>query len=229
MTLPMLVSVPHEGIVIPPEVRDLCLLTPEQIREDSDEGAAEIYALQSEAAAFITTDIARAIVDLNRDESDRTADGVVKTNTSWNVPIYHQPLSKAIVETLLEKYYRPYHRRLAELCAGVKMGLDCHTMAAFGPPTAPDSGARRPHVCLGNAHNTCTQPLFEQLVRCFAQTFGSDNVTINTPFGGGHIVRAHAAERPWAQIELSRAEFMPIHEKHAAVLQTLLAFCRTAL
>ena len=229
MTLPMLISVPHAGLIIPPEVSDLCLLTPRQIREDSDEGAAEIYALQSEAAAFITTNVPRAIVDLNRDESDRTADGVVKTHTIWNIPIYRQPLPKAIVEILLERYYRPYHRRLVELSAGIKMCLDCHTMAAFGPLTAPDPGVERPHVCLGNAHNTCPQPLFKQLVRCFAQTFGRDNVTINTPFGGGHIVRVHAAERPWVQIELSRAEFMPIHDKRAAVVQAIQTFCRTAL
>jgi len=52
VTLPVLISVPHPGLLVPPQVRDLCLLTPDQIREDSDEGAAEIYGLKSEAAAF---------------------------------------------------------------------------------------------------------------------------------------------------------------------------------
>ncbi|MHC4743116.1 MAG: N-formylglutamate amidohydrolase [Planctomycetota bacterium] len=228
MSLPVLISVPHAGLVVPPEVRELCLLTPEQIRADSDDGAAEIYALKSEAAAFIDTDVPRAIVDLNRDESDRTADGVVKTHTIWKVPIYRQPLPEDIVEILLEKYYRPYHRRLRELSAAARICFDCHTMAAFAPPIAPDSGAERPHVCLGNAHNTCPQPLFEQLTRCFAQAFGEDNVTTNDPFAGGHIVRTHAPEKPWVQIELSRAEFMPTGDKHAAVIHALRNFCRTA-
>lgn len=229
MTLPILVSVPHAGLTIPFEVRDLCLLTPEQVCEDGDEGAAEIYALQSEVAAFVTTDIARAIVDMNRAEDDYRRDGIVKTHTCWNIPVYREQLSDVLVETLIERYHRPYHARLAECSAGVKMCFDCHTMAAFGPPTAPDPGVRRPHVCLSNAHNTCPRSLFAQLVRCFADTFGSGDVEVNTPFGGGHIVRAHAAERPWAQIELSRAEFMPIHEKYAAVLKTLQSFCRIAL
>ena len=226
MALPVLISVPHAGLVIPPEVHDLCLLTPEQIRADSDDGAAEIYALQPHVKAFLTTNIARAVLDLNRHESDRQADGVVKTHTIWNVPIYQQPLSEALIDTLLEKYYRPYHRRLAGLCAGVKMCLDCHTMTAFSPPIALDAGVERPHVCLGNAHNTCPQPLFEQLSHCFAQIFGRDNVMVNTPFGGGHLVCAHAAEGPWVQIELSRADFMTTQEKHTAVLQVLQTFCR---
>jgi N-formylglutamate amidohydrolase len=44
---------------------------------DGDEGAAEIYDLKDHAAEFVTTDIARAIVDLNRAEDDRRPDGVV--------------------------------------------------------------------------------------------------------------------------------------------------------
>lgn len=229
MTLPLLISVPHAGLVVPPEVRDICLLTPEQIRHDSDDEAAEIYALQPEVAAFIDTDVPRAIVDLNRDESDRTKDGVVKTHTIWNIPIYSRPLPQDTVEFLLEKYYRPYHRRLRELSADARICFDCHTMAEFAPPIAPDAGAERPHVCLGNAHKNCPQPLFQKLLRSFAQTFGSDNVTVNIPFGGGHIVRTHAAQKPWVQIELSRAHFMPTCNKHAAVARALRTFCEIAL
>lgn len=229
MALPILISVPHAGLTVPEEVRDVCLLTPDQIREDGDEGAAEIYALQSDVAAFVTTDIARAVVDMNRAEDDRRPDGVVKTHTCWNVPVYGRPLSDALIARLIERYYGPYHARLVELSASVRMCFDCHTMAAFGPPSAPDPGCERPHVCLGNAHKTCPESLFEQLLHCFVETFGDGNVTVDKPFGGGHIVRAHAVERPWVQIELSRAEFLPLNEKRAAVFRTLQAFCRMAL
>ena len=39
MKLPILLSVPHAGGKIPPEVADICRLTDKDVREDGDEGA----------------------------------------------------------------------------------------------------------------------------------------------------------------------------------------------
>ena len=67
MKLPFLVSVPHAGLHVPREIQDICLLTPEEIYDDSDGGAAEIYfELEKYVEAFISSNVARAIVDLNR-------------------------------------------------------------------------------------------------------------------------------------------------------------------
>ena len=56
MTLPLLLSAPHAGLIIPPEVQDLCALSKEEIIEDGDEGAAEIFfPLQKEVSALVTT------------------------------------------------------------------------------------------------------------------------------------------------------------------------------
>ena len=82
MNLPFLVSVPHAGLSIPPEVKDICILTEDQIYVDSDCGAAEIYyELEKFVEAFISSDIARAIVDLNRAADDFRKDGIIKTHT----------------------------------------------------------------------------------------------------------------------------------------------------
>jgi formiminoglutamase len=105
--LPLLISVPHGGLRVPDEVTHLCILTPEQIAKDGDVGASEIYAISEEVEAFVTTDVARAFVDLNRAESDRSADGVVKTHTCWNEPVYAAPLLEDDVRQLLTRYHRP--------------------------------------------------------------------------------------------------------------------------
>ena len=76
MTLPIAISLPHAGLHVPAEAAPYCQLTREQLSKDGDEGASEIYALQDEVAEFITTDVARAIVDLNRSPDDRRSDGV---------------------------------------------------------------------------------------------------------------------------------------------------------
>ena len=89
MKLPILLSIPHAGWRIPEEVQDICLLTNKDILADGDAGAAEIYIpLKEKVEAFVTTDIARAIVDMNRAENDFWKDGVIKTHTCWDVPIY---------------------------------------------------------------------------------------------------------------------------------------------
>jgi formiminoglutamase len=228
MKLPLIISVPHAGLTVPEEARDYCALVPEQILSDSDEGAAEIYDLKSEAAAHITTDVARAIVDMNRAEDDRGRDGIVKTHTSYNTPIYRQPVPEDMVEILLERYYRPYHRRLSEYAADAKFGVDCHTMAAVGPPSATDSDCERPNICLSNAHGTCPHDWFEKLVRCFHESFDSE-ISVNHPFKGGYIIRSHSSELPWVQVELSRAPFLQTGEKRERVLQALTLFCRMVL
>jgi N-formylglutamate amidohydrolase len=226
-TLPLLVSVPHVGLWVPPEVRSICCLRHHEILEDGDVAAGEIYwPLESQVAAFVTADVARAIVDLNRAEDDRRADGVVKTHTCWNVPVYRRPLSEDIVRTLLENYYRPYHARLTELAsAAVVLGIDAHTMAAAAPPIDAEPGAERPPVCISNGNGrTSPHASLESLAACFENAFGTP-VARNDPFSGGYIVRSHAAEIPWVQIEISRAPFLPNAEKAERVQQALHEWC----
>jgi N-formylglutamate amidohydrolase len=225
MKLSLLISVPHAGILTPPEVEHISLLTSDQIVTDGDEGAAEIYALEAEVEAFITSHIARAFVDLNRPEHDRNKDGVVKTHTCWNERIYKTPLLENEIELLLENYYRPYHRRLSELGPSVRLGVDCHTMSAKAPPIAANPGEERPPLCLSNAYGTCPDSWFHSLAECLERSF-ERNVSLNHPFKGGHIIRSHSSELPWIQLELSRAPFLNNSEKRARVLEALSKWTR---
>ena len=228
MRLPLIISVPHAGLTVPQEAQDYCVLSPEQILADSDEGAAEIYDLKSEVIAYVTTDVARAIVDLNRAEDDRGRDGIVKTHTCYDARVYRKPVPEDLVEILLERYYRPYHQRLSESAADAKFGVDCHTMAAIGPSCATDSDCERPNICLSNAHGTCSQEWFEKLVHCFKESFDNE-ISVNHPFKGGCIIRSHSSELPWVQVEFSRAPFLQTGEKRERVLQALTLFCQMTL
>ena len=225
MKLPLVVSVPHAGLTVPEEVQSCCTLTPGEILADSDEGAAEIYDLESEVLKYVTTPVARAIVDMNRPENDRGRDGVVKTHTCYGVQVYREPLIEETVEMLLDRYYRPYHRDISELPDNAKLGVDCHTMAAVGPPTAPDTGRDRPRVCLSDASGTCPKDWFEKLVGCFEKSFDCE-ISVNDPFKGGHIIRSHCRELPWVQVELSRAPSLDLAEKRERVFSALALFCR---
>jgi formiminoglutamase len=225
--LPLLLSVPHAGTRVPPEVADDCILGEQDIIRDGDEGAAELYRpLKPDVAAFVTSDIARAIVDLNRAPDDHRKDGVVKTHTCYDVPVYRSFPSEALIRTLLERYYRPYHAHLKELArSGVRIGVDCHTMAAIGPPTGPDPDALRPLACLSNANGTCPQEWIESLAAHLGQGLGIE-VAINEPFKGGYITRHHARELPWLQLELSREQRFSDILKPGRVLSAFRVWCR---
>lgn len=229
MTLPLLLSVPHAGLRVPAQVQELCLLSEAQLARDGDEGAAEIYDLSDEVEACVSADVARAIVDLNRAPDDIRADGVVKTETCFEEPVYREPLDRDTIEVLLRDHYHPYHRRLSEACGPpVRLGIDCHTMLAVGPPIGPGAGLARPRICLGNADGTCEGVWLESLARCLRAEFG-DDVALNDPFRGGYIIRRHSSELPWVQLEMSRAPFATNGEKRRRLLAALRRWCRDCL
>lgn len=228
MKLPILLSVPHAGLVVPPEARPYCRLSIEEIIADGDEQAAEVYALEEHVVEVVRTNIARAIVDMNRPEGDDRPDGIIKTHTCWNVPVYDPSLPAEVGESLIERYHRPYHARLTDTMKrpDLLFAVDGHTMAAIGPPIAPDPGRVRPAICLGDRLGESFPPAWmELMVACFEEVFRLP-VTVNDPFAGGHICRTHASGFPWVQIEFSRGDFATPQEKRSGLLAVLTEFCQ---
>ncbi len=224
MKLPFIISVPHAGLTIPDEVKSICNLTHDEIVQDGDEGARDIYSLADEVEGFVTTDIARAFVDLNRPADDFSKDGVIKTHTCYNIPVYSSGLTKSTVQELLNRYYHPYHQKLTNLSqqATVKLGVDCHTMAAFGPPVGPDPGKTRPLICLSNGEgSTCPDKYLESLAECLKSVFANHKISINKPFKGGYITRSQSRHLPWLQLEFSRTEIITSIEKKSLLLTAL--------
>ena len=224
MKLPFLISVPHAGLHIPQEAQDICILTSEDIYADSDGGAAEVYFdLEKVVEAFCSSDVARAIVDLNRAADDFSKDGVIKTRTCYDVQVYKDYPSQVLIDKLLANYYQPYHQKLESLfdVQKIKVGIDCHTMAAVGPPVGPDAGKERPLVCISNADGTCPDEWLKKLANCFQKVFSNEQVNINLPFKGGYIIRHHSKDLPWLQIELSRTESISNSEKRSGVIEAL--------
>jgi N-formylglutamate deformylase len=223
--LPILLSVPHAGRQVPDRIAANCTLTLEQIVLDGDEQAAEIYDLEDEVAVLVTTKVARAVLDMNRSELDKSKDGVVKTHTCWDVPVWRTALQAADVEKLFVEHHRPYHAALsnAALNKTAWLGIDAHTMSASAPPVAPDPGQLRPSACVSNAWGTCPTAWMEFLTNELSSLLGETR--INDPFSGGHITQVHGTEMPWLQLELSRGGLLSPEEKRAAVLIALTRLC----
>ncbi len=218
-TLPILLSIPHGGMLVPPELKSYIDIPEKYIFEDIDPFSQEIYGLNSRAAKIVSTPFARAFIDMNRATTDMPPDcpdGIVKSKTCFARRIYKNDVlpPPEIVRQLIDKYYIPYHQNLSKGMQSdmVKMGFDCHTMAEKPPPVAPDTTGRRPLINLGDNHGkACPSAITRKLAQAFAEAFGipMKEISINEPFAGGYITREHGqGPKPFVQIEMNRRLYL---------------------
>ena len=225
--LPIIISVPHGGEIIAPEMSNRTLLSRSDIFSDGDPLTREIYDFKREVAYYFETTIARATVDLNRSPDDLppfNRDGVVKSHTVTGKGIYrdNRVPKQDTLRLLLKKYYKPYHEGLAiKSRKPLFCGIDCHTMLERAPSTSQLSGRKRPFICLSNRGDrqgnrakgrrlTCPPEMLRSLGRCLQEQFPEEahNIALNDPFLGGYIVRQHSKHLPWIQIELNRSSYL---------------------
>ena len=219
MTLPILISIPHGGLVMPAEVEGRAVLSAADVFSDGDACTLEIYDVGDAVATLIKSMTARAIVDLNRAPDDLppgNPDGVVKSLTADRRPVYlnGDPPDAALAEMLIERYWRPYHAQLraAAEMPGLQLGLDCHSMADRAPAIASQPGTQRPLFCLSNDEGrTAPASMMAALAAALADAFDVSIAAIglNDPFTGGYITRHHGHHPlPWVQVEMNRALYL---------------------
>ena len=223
--LPVLLSIPHGGTRIPPEVRDKIALSSNAVFNSGAAFTKELYNLKTQVAHVVTTDISSLFVDVNRDPGERPPkypNGVVKSHAKNGLAIYKRGLSPdgLLIDALLKKYYYPYHDRISELIEkrnkAVILGLDCHSIPVGDAAASPDPGQKKPLITLTNGYGE-TSPLeiIQRLAVCFRQIFRlkESEVSINPPDLGSFIIRTYGNEPlPWIQIALNRSLYLkPLH------------------
>jgi len=226
--LPIIVSVPHGGEIIAPEMSDHALLSRRDIFSDGDPLTREIYDFSGSAIHYFETNIARAVIDLNRAPHDvppGNRDGVVKSHTVTGKDIYRKNRipSNDTRRRLLKKYHTPYHEGLGKKSkqSGLFCGIDCHTMLDRAPVISSEHGSKRPFLCLSNRGDhrgnrvrgrrlTCPPEMIRSLAHFLIQHFPeeADSIVLNEPFKGGYIVQRHSRHLPWIQIELNRRSYL---------------------
>ena len=223
---PFLFSIPHGGVSVPPEVRGLVNLSRKEIVFNSDPHTRLLYGFDDAAEALVDFEVSRIFVDTNRapyEYPPRAQDGVIKVITQDGTPVYRKGLApgRDLIGTLLQKYYFPFHNRLADVIdtRHVEVAFDCHSMLPKAPPVRMDAGRPRPLFCLSNRGDrfgkplrkgglvTCPPEWLSALARSFQAEFdGEGRVAMNDPFRGGFITVAHhqRTRTPWIQIEINR-------------------------
>jgi formiminoglutamase len=236
MRVPLLVSVPHGGWKVPSELENTWALSTADAFHDGDPLTARIYDFGERVTVQLVMEYYRAVVDLNRAPDDiapANPDGVIKSHTCYNVEVYRPGAlpDEELKRLLLDRYYFPYHRALSGAMArdDVRMGVDCHSMAAVSPPIEKDAGTPRPLICLGNLGDaagevcepfgriTCPPEMILFVAEEFTRVFAHEDVdievpavaTANVPFSGGYITQTlGTGSPPFFQIEMSRALYL---------------------
>jgi N-formylglutamate amidohydrolase len=226
MTLPFVVSIPHCGRDVPPEIRRQMALGDRQIIESVDFGTFEIFG-RLPAAAVVHARWSRLVADLNRRADNRSDKGVIALTDYHGRTVFKpgEEPGDAVIDQRVALYHAPYYHRLARAMARVpfRVLLDGHSLNGIGPSDAPDAGQRRKDVILSNNGDasgrpgpgrgpaTCPADLLAALAEAFAHQGFS--VSLNAPYKGGNIINHYGpaliqAEKAAIQIEMNQDLYM---------------------
>ncbi|MDG5785857.1 N-formylglutamate amidohydrolase [Evansella sp. AB-P1] len=155
--LPIVISVPHGGMEIPSNLLSKFLMNEKELLLDSDTWTKDLFNFQKEVEEYIDTDIARIVIDMNRDPNDLpplNPDGVVKTVAVSGKSVWNSPfgLAREEINILMKDFYIPYHKklRIASMNPNTALGIDCHSMLDIGPSKNGIVWEKRPLFCISN-------------------------------------------------------------------------------
>ncbi len=219
---PLLVSLPHDGSIIPTDLAAR-LLPPARRAPDTDWHVSRLYAFARElGASMLVPSYSRYVVDLNRPRDDTSL--YPGQNTTGLCPIVQfsgeavyqageEPQPEEIAERVAT-YWQPYHDALAGEIARLRslhgrvVVWEGHSIRSVVPFLFD---GRLPDVNLGTANGaSCTPALQQRLERVLAAQSEYTHVT-NGRFKGGHITRHYGrpAEGVDAvQLELAQCNYM---------------------
>jgi N-formylglutamate deformylase len=226
-TSPVILHVPHASRTIPPHIRAQLLIDDAtldaELDEATDTGTDLIATLGADHARtppwIVKNALSRLVIDPERfpDASEPAAAhgrGAVYTRTCDGRRLRDEPF--ADTETLLDEYFRPYARAVAELvtdritACGQAVIIDVHSYPER-PSGFENPAAVRPALCIG------TDPLHTPnwLTSATRHAFlPLEEIAENTPYTGcyvpldryGHDERVSAV-----MIELRRDTYLPDH------------------
>jgi N-formylglutamate deformylase len=199
-TAPLLLSLPHVGTDIPPELRPP--LVPRALGlEDTDWHLGEVYAFARElGASILVPRCSRYVIDLNRPPTNTPMYAgannteLVPTRFFSGEPLYRdgREPDRREIESRREIYWRPYHAAMISELArlrgehGHAILWDGHSIRAEVPWLFD---GRLPDLNLGTAGGaSCAPSLRDRLMAVLAAQTVFSHVT-DGRFKGGYITR----------------------------------------
>lgn len=219
--LPLLISMPHPGILLTPAV-EAGLVEEALERPDTDWHIPLLYDFAAEmGASILEANYSRYVIDLNRPEDDAplyasATTGLYPATLFDGDPLYRPGLAPSAEERAryLEEIWRPYHQTLAGELARLKaefgyaLLFDAHSIRSCVPRLFD---GLLPDFNLGtNAGASCAPQLAERLQAVCAGARDYSHV-LNGRFKGGFITRHYGQPEQQVhavQLELAQCTYM---------------------
>lgn len=197
---PLIVSIPHAGMIIPDEISGLISL--DLARRDADYHVDRLYAFAAAlGATIIHSRISRTVIDLNRDPLGQSLyPGQATTGLCSDVTFDGEPLYEsgaepdaAEIERRRAAYFDPYHaalREQIERLSGFHPAIvlyDAHSIRSHVPRLFD---GELPQFNIGSYDGaSCAAALTDAI----AADCGQDSHVVNGRFKGGWITRQYGA------------------------------------
>ncbi|HBH29920.1 MAG: N-formylglutamate amidohydrolase [Desulfofustis sp. PB-SRB1] len=232
--LPILYSIPHAGRDYP---EDFGSALPLEILRRAEDAYVDLLLDKApdQGITLLTALFPRAYLDVNRDEDDldpelftpgiiaapgpksRLGIGLIRRVVTPEYRIYDRLLSLDEVKSRIERYYTPYHKKLAECLARLGklkspvLFIDWHSMKSVGNAATPDGeGSTRADFVIGDNHGRSCNPALTTAVADYLAARGY-HTAINDPYAGGALLQRYAHPSNGVhglQIEINRALYL---------------------
>ena len=218
---PLIVSLPHTGTDLPPEVES-DLVSPWLARRDADWWVDKLYAFAADlGATVVRTALSRSVIDVNRDPSGASlypgaaTTGLCPTTTFDGEALYRTGRAPDAGEIARrrEAYFAPYHRAIEEQIARLRQKrpalvlYDAHSIRSRIPRLF---NGELPHFNIGTNSGASCDPALTAKVEAVCDASGFSRVT-NGRFKGGYITRCYGAPQEGVhalQMELACRGYM---------------------
>jgi len=219
-TAPLLVSVPHDGRRLPPEVERRMTGAGREL-PDTDWHVARLYEFARELGAhLLAAGYSRYVIDLNRPASDESlypgqvATGLCPLQTFAGDDIYASgSVSDDEIAARIERYWQPYHAQIASVLEtmrarhGCAVIWDAHSIASRVPRLF---NGELPVLNVGTYGGRSCAPALGAAVFEIAER-SPYSAVLNGRFQGGFITRQYgdSASRTHAvQLEIAQRAYM---------------------
>jgi len=217
-SIPLLVSVPHDGRRLPEELKAIMTAAGKSI-PDTDWHVAKLYDFVKDmGAALITASYSRYVVDLNRPADDaalysgQIATGLCPIQTFAGEEIYCDKVSIDIDERA-DRFWHPYHAKISETLSefretyGYALLLDAHSIESCVPRLFD---GELPELNIGTWNDRSCSSAISLAVMQAAEESPFETV-LNGRFKGGYITRHYG--RPdknvhAVQLEIAQRAYM---------------------